>query len=57
MRRQNSLYAYRLASTAFYHRKWEQFGAAMRSGFRYDPFFAFALVRYTLRRVVKGGKK
>jgi len=57
MRRQNSLYAYRLASTAFYHRKWEQFRAAMRSGFRYDPLFVFALGRYALRRLVKGGKR
>ena len=56
MRRLNNLYAYRLGSTAFYHRNWERFGAAMRAGFRHDPFFAFAFAGYALRRIFRGGK-
>ena len=54
LRRANSEYAYRLAATAFYHHRWDLVVTGMRAGFRYNIFFLFALVRFALRRVLKG---
>jgi hypothetical protein len=54
LRRANSEYAYRLAATAIYHRRWDQAVAGIRAGFRYNIFFLFAFTCFALRRVLKG---
>jgi glycosyltransferase involved in cell wall biosynthesis len=47
----HSEYAYRLAATALYHRRWDLVREGLSAGFRRDPFFPLALVRFSLRRL------
>jgi hypothetical protein len=54
MVRAHSEYAYRLAATAIYHRRWDFVREGLRAGFRYDLLFPLMFVRFALRRVFKG---
>jgi glycosyltransferase involved in cell wall biosynthesis len=53
MVRAHSEYAYRLAATALYHRRWDLVREGVRLGLRRDPLFPLAFVRFALRRVFK----
>ncbi len=55
MRRAHGEYAYRLAATALYHRRWSYALEGLRAGFRRDPLFALTFLRYALRRLARGG--
>jgi len=54
MVRAHSEYAYRLAATALYHRRWDFVSEGMRAGFRFHPFFPLIFVRFALRRIFRG---
>ncbi len=54
MIRAHSEYAYRLAATALYHRRWNLVREGMSAGLRRDLFFPLMFVRFALRRIFKG---
>jgi glycosyltransferase involved in cell wall biosynthesis len=54
MVRAHSEYAYRLAATALYHRRWDLVSEGVRAGLRRDPLFPLAFARFALRRTFKG---
>jgi GT2 family glycosyltransferase len=51
--RAHSEYAYRLAATAFYHRRWDLVREGVCAGFRYNLLFPLAFVRFAMRRILK----
>ena len=51
----NSEYAYRLAATALYHRRWDLVREGVWSGFRWNPFFPLSFMRFALRRLFQRG--
>jgi glycosyltransferase involved in cell wall biosynthesis len=53
MVRAHSEYAYRLAATALYHRRWDLVREGVRAGLRRDPLFPLAFARFALRRTFK----
>jgi glycosyltransferase involved in cell wall biosynthesis len=54
MVRAHSEYAYRLAATALYHRRWDLVREGVRAGFRFNPFFPLIFIRFALRRIFRG---
>jgi GT2 family glycosyltransferase len=53
MRQANNQYAYRLAATALYHRRWDLVLEGLQAGFRRDPFFPLAFARFALPRLLR----
>lgn len=49
----NDEYAYRLASTAIYHHRWELARKGIQAGFSHDPLFPVMFIRFALRRLIK----
>lgn len=53
MRRFHGEYAYRLVSTALYHRRWDLVGEGLSAGSRGNAFFPIVFLAFSLRRVFK----